>query len=302
MEEQVNISGVRPPKGFGKVWYIIYPMLIYFGMSFVVNCIVFIPIAISLAQANPFTGGNILEYSTELSTKIREAAAGQMLLISIITGFLSIGVMLPLFIRDIKKRGLYEKKPAKTGVLPYIFMALTVAGYSLFFLSLINLTSLHQIFSSMLTNDQMVSGQNPLLVFLLLSVITPIMEEFFFRGLIFKRLRGMMSFVPAAIIASIIFGIGHGSLPQIIYTFCLSLGLCYIYEKYGSILVTMFTHFVLNAIVFISNYTLTPVLSEKTSLIIIFIVSGVVFIGGLIPLLLSLKKMPPLLHKMPSDI
>jgi membrane protease YdiL (CAAX protease family) len=302
MEEKSALSPMlKPPSGFGKVWYILYPILMFFGVNIAVTIIAMIVVAVSITSENPFTGGDMMAYSMELGTKITEALTAQVILIQAITYFILSGLFILLFIRDIKKRGLYKDKPEKNGILPYIFMVLTVNGFSMFFVSLTNITKLYEVFPSMLNADEAISGQSPILVFVYTAILAPICEELLFRGMIFKRLRGMIPFVPAALISSVLFGLGHISVPQIIYTSILGFLFAYIYEKYGSILVTMFCHFALNTVIIIINYTLSDVLSSETSLIITFIVTGVVFIAGLIPLLIHLKKMPSVLHKMPVD-
>ncbi|MDR0903208.1 MAG: CPBP family intramembrane metalloprotease [Ruminococcus sp.] len=300
MEENTATTYKRPPKGFGKVWYILYPILIYFGVTYLVMFVFMVAMAIKIAAETPFADDNLMGYASELGTKIAEAATSNVLIIQLIAYVLLAGLFLLLLIRDVKKRGLFEQKPAKTGILPYVFMFLTVGGYSFFFVALTELTKLYEIFPTMTSTGQAVDESNPIIVILLMCIITPITEELFFRGMIFKRLRGMMSFVPAAIISSIIFGLAHVSVPQIIYTGILAFLWAYIYEKYGSILVTMFCHFVLNTLLMVFGYVLPNAFDERNTVIIIFIVSGAVFIAGLVPLLISLKKMPAVLHTFPK--
>ncbi|MDR0975117.1 MAG: CPBP family intramembrane metalloprotease, partial [Ruminococcus sp.] len=244
---------LKPPRGFGKVWYILYPILIFFGLTFLVQIIAMIIMAVSFAAEMPMTG-DIAQYSFDLGMKVGEAAAANIVLIQTISYFLLAGLFFLLFRRDIKKRGLTPDKPARNGALPFLWMALTVGGYSIFFVSLVNITKLYEIFPEMMSTDLAIAGQSPILVIILTTVITPFTEELFFRGLLFKRLRGMLSFIPSAIISSIIFGIAHGSVPQFFYTFLLSILFCYIYEKYGSLLITIYCHFVLNSVIMVVNY------------------------------------------------
>jgi membrane protease YdiL (CAAX protease family) len=299
-EKTVSSPLLKPPGGFSKVWYILYPILIYFGITFAVALIAMLVFSFSLAAEYPFTGGDLMAYSTDLGSKVTELVNANTLLIQTISYFLIAGLFLLLFIRDIKKRGLYKDKCEKTGILPYILMALSVGAFSLFFVTFANITKIYEIFPSMLANDTLITGQNPILVFIMISIITPICEELFFRGMLFKRLRGMMSFVPAAIISALFFGLAHVSPPQIIYTGILGFLFAYVYEKYGSILVPMFCHFALNTVIFITNYTVAQYLEDGTVIMVTFIVSGVIFIACLIPLRLRLKKMPAMLHKMPQ--
>ena len=83
---------------------------------------------------------------------------------------------------------------------------------------------------------------------LCLVILTPIAEELVFRGLIFKRLREQSGFLQAAVYSSLIFGIMHGNLVQMLYGFILGMMLAYVYEKYGSVKAPVAAHIVMNAI------------------------------------------------------
>ena len=77
----------------------------------------------------------------------------------------------------------------------------------------------------------------PLVLAILGNVIAaPILEEIIFRGLIFDRLRKGMPVAVAAIIASICFGLAHGQLVWVCYTFVIGLILCYLTHTSNSIL------------------------------------------------------------------
>ncbi|WP_353892447.1 CPBP family glutamic-type intramembrane protease [Proteinivorax hydrogeniformans] len=57
------------------------------------------------------------------------------------------------------------------------------------------------------------------LVFLSTGVAAPFIEEVMFRGLIFKKMEGKMSLMTIIIFQAALFGLIHGNLPQISYTF-----------------------------------------------------------------------------------
>lgn len=74
------------------------------------------------------------------------------------------------------------------------------------------------------------------------AVIAPVVEELIFRGLIFKRLRIRLGFVPSALVASIIFGVLHGNFVQFVYAFFMGLFFSYVYEKYKTIWAPIIFH------------------------------------------------------------
>lgn len=90
------------------------------------------------------------------------------------------------------------------------------------------------------------SGQNIILLVAATVIIGPIAEEIVFRGLVFSRMRAYLGLVPCMIISSLLFGLYHMNVVQFIYTALLGLYLSFIYEKSGSLLVSILTHAAMN--------------------------------------------------------
>lgn len=76
--------------------------------------------------------------------------------------------------------------------------------------------------------------------------ITPFAEEVFFRGFLYKWMKGHRPVWVAALVSSAIFGASHIIPPQAINAFFLSLVLIWIYEKSGSIWPAIVAHAVNN--------------------------------------------------------
>lgn len=94
------------------------------------------------------------------------------------------------------------------------------------------------------------SIRDGLIVYLLVGVLGPVIEELFFRGAIFGILRKGYSFYLAAGVSSFLFGISHGLLyllPMFIFGYLL----CWLAEKYGSLDASIFIH-ILNNVLSIS--------------------------------------------------
>lgn len=81
-----------------------------------------------------------------------------------------------------------------------------------------------------------------------LGIITPIMEEYIFRGLIFKRIRNYCSARRAIVASAFFFGMYHGNLVQVIYGTLSGLLLGYLYEKYGSLKAPILAHMLMNIV------------------------------------------------------
>ncbi len=95
-------------------------------------------------------------------------------------------------------------------------------------------------------------------VFLTLVVIPPIIEELVFRGFIYGGLRSRFNFVTTTLVTSVVFAVGHlqfGNGTPLLWvaaidTFVLSVVMCYVRERTGSIVPTMIMHGLKNGLAF----------------------------------------------------
>lgn len=94
------------------------------------------------------------------------------------------------------------------------------------------------------------SGLQMLAAFFSLVVITSIFEEVIFRGLLFKRLRGRLSFRTSVVLASLVFAVAHMQWNVAVDTFALSIVLCWLVEKSDSIIPGIGLHMLKNGIAF----------------------------------------------------
>ena len=79
-----------------------------------------------------------------------------------------------------------------------------------------------------------------------LGIVFPIMEEYLFRGLIYRRIRPNMSAKWAIFISALFFGMYHGNLVQAVYGMVAGSILAYLYEKYGSMKAPILAHMLMN--------------------------------------------------------
>jgi len=91
------------------------------------------------------------------------------------------------------------------------------------------------------------------------SVLAPLSEEIFYRGMIYPVFRKHMGPVWGAILAGLVFGLAHWDFWRTIPLAMGGAGLCYIYEKSGSIWVSVLAHGVWNGLLSIIIYlSLSP--------------------------------------------
>ncbi|MEE1336448.1 CPBP family intramembrane glutamic endopeptidase [Methanobrevibacter sp.] len=83
-------------------------------------------------------------------------------------------------------------------------------------------------------------------------ILAPIIEELVFRGVLFNRLKIRTGIIPAMIISSFIFAIGHefgGMTSAFLFGICM----CILYLKTDNILIPMGVHFLNNTVATILN-------------------------------------------------
>ncbi len=139
------------------------------------------------------------------------------------------------------------------------------------------------------------SANNPfelVVVFLSLCILTPFVEEFIFRGVIYGSLRKFgLSF--AVVTSSLIFGLAHGSIEQMAYAFAFGVALALVFEKTGNLKTSILFHFINNTLnyvlfVFIPYFTADNAAANMTA-VIYNAVCGVIAVIGLV-LIFSKKK------------
>ena len=85
-------------------------------------------------------------------------------------------------------------------------------------------------------------------------IFAPVLEELVFRGVLFNRLKIRLGIVPAMLISSFLFGIGH-DFGGITSAFLFGICMCILYLKTDNILVPMSVHFVNNVVATILELT-----------------------------------------------
>ena len=87
---------------------------------------------------------------------------------------------------------------------------------------------------------------------LALVIIPPIIEETYFRGFLFPALSRRLGLIGGAIVTSLFFGLAHLQANVSVYTFVLSLVLCYLYVKLKSIVPGIALHMLNNYLAYLA--------------------------------------------------
>ena len=201
--------------------------------------------------------------------EITELAADFLLqntgLLTVISSAFSLFLLWPVFAvgkkKYLKEVSLIPARPAAS-LTGAIFLGLSFAFVLGIVLDLLPIPE--SVWEEYAEYSAGISDQSrPLLTFLATVIVAPITEEIFFRGLIYTRLKRGMPTIVAILIASAIFGAMHGAAIWMAYAFVLGIVMTLLYEKFGSILVSMAFHAAFN----LAGSYLVPMLDSENGIV-----------------------------------
>lgn len=230
---------MRQKSIFGRV---AVPLLVYYGISLVVT--MFASAVVAGLKMPKYLNGQV-EYAqmvTEMTNEILQYTT----IITGVTALVAIPVFWWLFHKDNRmRRQMGMPEPKKAGLTKYIWIVILGIAACVALNNILTLSNLAMISSYEETGANFYKV-NLVAQIICLGILTPIAEELVFRGLIFKRMREVLSMKRAILISALIFGIYHGNLVQAVYGGVLGALLAYTYEKYGSLKAPILAHMVLN--------------------------------------------------------
>ncbi len=129
--------------------------------------------------------------------------------------------------------------------------------------------------------EDILTGSDYALMTLMVGVIAPFLEEFFFRRLLIDRLRpyGEMTCIWTS---ALLFGLFHGNFTQFFYAAGLGALLAYIYFRSGSFLCVFLLHTVFNLLSGVLPAALMEVENELPYFLYLVIYLAVVLLGVLL--------------------
>ncbi|MFR4352531.1 MAG: lysostaphin resistance A-like protein [Roseburia sp.] len=228
-------------KGAGKA--LIY-FAVYFGMQLLVSLGMSVIITAGLMADARLPGGQI-DYAALQSQATEEmyALSGWLILISGVVTLLI--YWLGFLIR--KKKFLAEVQISRINGRGILWIPLFGMAFNIVISLLMSVIPFPQSWvEAYAAKSSLVVEGSVLLNWFSTVLVAPVVEEIVFRGLVYTRLRrGMPKFV-AAVIASLLFGVMHGSILWAIYTFAYSLILIWLFERFGSLTANILCHMAFN--------------------------------------------------------
>ena len=236
-------------RSVGKyIWEIFSPLLLHMVVSFVVEMIL---ILVYYMQHTPELL-TLLESEKEVTEQILEMAYSvyqYAVEITAIAALVTIPFLVWMTRKDLKKEraaGIIPNK--KAPMSKYILVAGISIPFSIGLNNILTLSNLAAYSEAYQEAAEALYAPSLPVQIVCVGVIIPIMEEYIFRGLIYKRMRRYVTAKRAIVSSAIFFGIYHGNTVQMIYGALCGLLLAYLYEKFGSIKAPILAHMLMNIV------------------------------------------------------
>lgn len=250
--------------GNKRFWHLLGPFFLYWGMEFLgsmlagmILLLMSVPEVVqSVSWKDSMTNEEMTEAVGQMQSIFLDLISRYQVQMLAVAALCTIPVMALLFYKDRKQEALLQLPVNKKAPLQKYFWilllgtALCIGGNSLIFMA--DLTFISEGYQA--ASSVFYAPSFPVQV-LCLGIIVPVSEELVFRGLLFKRCREFVGFIPAAAGISILFGFSHGNLVQFLYAAGLGMLLAYCYEKYGSLRASVLLHVTANLVSLILTET-----------------------------------------------
>ena len=269
----------------GRIWGLIYPMLLYLGVTFAVEFIFMIAVAVLGISRYGATD------QAQLYDFIMNATMSQALSMTLLAGLATAPILIFIYIRDNNKdrrNGTFVKYKLNNTlkyllIIPFGVFNMLWANY---FVALLQLVMPKFMLESYTDTQQIIEGGGFLIQLLTAGIVAPIVEELIFRGLVYRRTKKMTGTIAAAILSAALFGVFHGNWVQAPYAFIIGIVAVFVYEKFKSIVAPIMLHMsanILSVLIMTMTSSDTPTvdslnidtLSYVSSLIIFIFITGV---------------------------
>lgn len=264
-----------------KIWRIAYPILLCLFINMIVQ--VAFTIAVTMAEFSAINDGGVWSYfsSYNFSSDIERVVKEHTLVVTLLSGIITIPAALRLMKKDEDKIKIMSVKEHISHIKfhsSYFIVILGIlasAGIS----KAVTIFPIDNIIGSY-ENVRTEFASNALIWQILALVLAgPCMEELIFRGLVYKRIKRYTKSMSGVYISALLFGVYHFNLVQGIYGFVLGILLCYVYEKYETILAPVLLHVSANLTALVMDYL--PVSADVNNNIYLKILLMIAEIGAM---------------------
>lgn len=219
-------------------------LLSFSGIQAVVSFVSGIVLSVGLMLENGVDAVNEAQYIESFTAKLTEYTT----FITLISNILALAIIW-LFFKIRKKKLSGEIQLNKCSVKSVSAAVLFGIGFGVVLDALISIIPFSESMQNSFTDSySALSAGNAVISFISVAILAPIVEEVFFRGLIYTRLKSGMNKIAAAVISSLLFGVMHGEIIWMLIGFISGLALVWIFEKTKSLLGCIAVHIANNTL------------------------------------------------------
>lgn len=223
-----------------NIWRLLYPFVIYIAASYLVQYVY----AAWYVNMQKYKNG-IIVTEDELIVAMNNASIGMTLAIN--------ALLIPIFmyfvISDRKKLiSVHWQEYEFPKIREWIIIALLGMSSAIAINALIAVSGVMRFSTKYHEVSQAIYSGGMVWELISAGVLAPLLEELFFRGLIYRRIREYLDAKWAIIISAALFGAFHGNLVQFLYAFIIGCVLALVLEKYKAVSAPIVFHMASNII------------------------------------------------------
>lgn len=281
---------------FKAIWRLFYPLLLHFGIMVLVSTVWSLVVYFMVIEENWSGGGSLMTQLQELTYQAMETILRSTYYITVVADLIVLPFLYLFFRRDKKQRAKVEPevKYNQASFMEYVLLMVVAFGACIGFNGLISGIGLVEVDETYQeVSELLYSASLPMQLFGT-ALVVPLCEELIFRGLMYNRLKDYMSLGMAMITTSLVFGLYHGNIVQILYAFPLSCMMIYAYEKYHSFFAPYLFHVIANGMsVLITETGLFDFLFSSRILMLMTGVVGLAIVYGGLRRIRDMVKLEP---------
>lgn len=213
-----------------KIWSIVYPFLFYYAVMLS---------TMVLAQWVFGTGNE------------------HYVLCQLISTLVTLPCILPFYKQDQALKGIAwgKPKPEKQKCIRLLLVVAIAFCIGIALNNIISMTPLVEMSEGYKEANAGFYGSTLALELISSGVLTPVLEELVFRGVIFGRLKTMMPKLPAVFLSALIFAAMHFNIVQFIYALLLGIVLALLADKEEKVYPAVAGHMTVNLVAVIRTET-----------------------------------------------
>lgn len=233
---------LAPWSSLNKTLYVLLPLLIYYLVSDVTE----------IAAWGMINGilRLVPESTLDMAYLYNETIKALVYAVTSIVSILCLKTMAKNEITYVSE----NEKTLNLNLAKYAALILLGISASFFFNIIANVTGFVKLSEGYDTVYENQMGVKFVFGILIYGLISPIVEETLFRGILYNRMKRLFSVRIAMLASSLIFGLFHMNLVQGLYGFIMGLIIVWVYEKSGNFITAVIIHTAANVAVYAVTY------------------------------------------------